>query len=218
MADSVFKDLFKRAASSRLAQHQKTRSGKRPIRVHNLLKKQSSTSGADLRLPVMGGTKFPTNDSLTQSKQLLKETQDVARPKMVRPTLHSVLPDYSKMSSVKEGQRMNIADDPLVQYLKKQAAETPDPPMAPKANAEGQIDTNKDEMKTSPEEQGYADETDTGVNRYKETKNSDWKDYMTNVFQNVSGIKPKYTDKESEEENIVTKTLRDWDPEAAINK
>ena len=90
----------------------KCRKGRRPARVETFLKK-GSQSGADLRLPVMGGTKFPTGDSVSQAKSKLKEHQNVGQPKMVRPIMQPVVGvnTMPKFGSA-------FSDDPLVQYLK----------------------------------------------------------------------------------------------------
>ena len=86
---SSLNKLFRQANLARRSdgdrkKHPKSREGRRSIRVEKLLKK-ASQSGADLRLPVMGGTKFPTQDSIAPAKQKLRETQNVGNPKPVRP-------------------------------------------------------------------------------------------------------------------------------------
>lgn len=79
-------------------------------------KKTASGAGQDLRMPVLGGTRFPTDDSKSFAKQQLKASQKVSEvgpvpsPKQLRP----------KGPSMKLGAAMS--DDPLMQYLKKEAA------------------------------------------------------------------------------------------------
>jgi len=135
--------------------------------------KKASQSGADLRLPVMGGTKFPTNDSLAQAKQKLKEHQDVAKPKMVRPTVQPVygvnMPKFA------------FADDPLVQYLKKTATEVKD---------------NEGDMKTGPSEEAHVDACPVESSRGNDKTHSEWRQSLNELFSNKSGITKKYMDKE----------------------
>lgn len=135
--------------------------------------KKAAQSGADLRLPVMGGTKFPTNDSLASAKQTLKEHQDVAKPKMVRPTMQPVYGvNMPKFGSA-------FAGDPLVQYLKKTAA---------------QVEDNEEDMKTGPVEK---ERVDHEPEFQRDTKtHSEWRQQLNELFSNKSGIKAKYTDKE----------------------
>ena len=78
--------------------------------------KTASGAGQDLRMPVLGGTRFPTDDSKSFAKQQLKASQKVSEvgpvpsPKQLRP----------KGPSLKLGAAMS--DDPLIQYLRKEAA------------------------------------------------------------------------------------------------
>ena len=126
----------KRAASFHMANHLKGRSGRRPIRVSTLLKKEkehlelpvsqeklSSRSGADFRTPLMGGTKFPTRDSTEFAEQQLKKSQGVAELRLPKgPKLTDVTPEIKAPRSMpKIGADMTIENDPLIQYLKKTA-------------------------------------------------------------------------------------------------
>lgn len=78
-------------------------------------KKTASMAGQDLRKPFMGGTKFPTLDSKSIPMQNLRSSQKAAEvgpvpsPKQLRP----------KGPSIKYG--ADMSDDPLIQYLRKQA-------------------------------------------------------------------------------------------------
>lgn len=158
----------------------KSRMGRRPIRVANLLKK-ASQSGADLRLPVMGGTKFPTNDSLSEAKKTLKEHQDVAKPKMERPVVQPVYGvNMPKLGSA-------FSEDPLVQYLKKTAE-------ASKVDSEGKLSTNEKDMKTGPEEKELASDLPEPPQGKKVT--SQWRSQLNELFSNKEGIADKYTDKD----------------------
>jgi hypothetical protein len=159
----------------------KCRKGRRPARVETFLKK-GSESGADLRLPVMGGTKFPTGDSLAQSKAKLKEHQNVGQPKMVRPIMQPVA-GVSTMPKISSA----FADDPLVQYLKKVAQKS-------KVDSEGKLDDNEGDMKTGPDEKERVS-TPPDSERGDKT-HSEWRQVLNALFSNKSGITEKYTDKE----------------------
>lgn len=163
--------------------------------------KQASPTGADLRTPLMGNTKFPTGDSLSFAKGQLKETQNVARPKMTRPTLQAVAPQYKESTMPKVGEVMNLSEDPLIQYLKKQAAETPNPPMKPKATKGGLIEDNLEELKTRDMTPLAVSSEDVDLRDIDKTVDGqkrldDYKTYMKRTFQNNSGTAGKYVDTE----------------------
>lgn len=171
----------------------KSRKGRRPARVETLIKK-GSQSGADLRIPLMGGTKFPTNDSLSQARSTLKEHQNVGKPKMVRPV---VQPVYG-VNAMKLGS--DFSDDPLVQYLKKTAQEA-------KVDSEGKLDDNIEEMKTSPQEPALASHP-VGTQRGEKT-HKDWRDYLNEHFSNKEGITGKYLDHHHDyKEGVVDRVLK----------
>lgn len=106
-------------------------------RIFEILK-QASQAGQDLRKDFMGKTKFPTDDSMTMSKQLLENSQNAAEvgsaptPGRVGnessgPTFKDVTPKMgttigSLPTFKKEGSEMpDISNDPLYQYLQKTA-------------------------------------------------------------------------------------------------
>jgi hypothetical protein len=179
--DRPRKEYRKTAASLKVRQALgilKSRSGRRPVRVATLLKK-ASQSGADLRLPVMGGTKFPTNDSLSQSKQKLREHQNVGRPKMIQPVMQPVTGvSMPKLSS-------EYAADPLVQYLRKTAAPQKD----------GPVEDNKEKMITGPEEKPLVSADPQESPRGDKTHN-EWRSMLEEHFANRPGITGKYKDHE----------------------
>jgi hypothetical protein len=78
-------------------------------------KKTASGAGQDLRLPVLGGTKFPTMDSKAVPLQRLRSSQKAAEVGPV-PSQKQLRP---KGPSMKLGAAMS--DDPLIRYLKKEA-------------------------------------------------------------------------------------------------
>lgn len=87
---------------------------------------QASQAGQDLRLPVMGGTKFPTGDSLSAANKRLSQSSAEVGPQPA--------PTYSMMGKMKKAVRGDsmdpMTDDPLVLFLKKAAVEedSKDPP------------------------------------------------------------------------------------------
>lgn len=118
--------VVKSAASSKSSKHMKVRKGRRPIRVETLLKK-SSIPGQDLRMPIMGGTKFPTKDSLSKSiKRFKSSSSEVGpNPSMSQlspqgPKIKDQVPTFGKdvMPKLAEVYR----EDPLVSYLRKEYA------------------------------------------------------------------------------------------------
>ena len=126
---------------ARLMGFVKSRSKIRSHRLHNLLDKlmkTSSEAGQDLRVPVMGGGKFPTGDSKGLATSLLNQGRSATEvgpspdanqlgktgPKikdMVPSygTTKGDLPDFNKKGSIMS----SLMNDPLIQYLKKQAEE-----------------------------------------------------------------------------------------------
>lgn len=169
---------------ARLKGNLKVRKGRRPIRAETLLKKGSPT-GRDLRSPMMGGAKFPTGDSLSQAKQTLKEHQNVAKPKMVQPT---VQPVHGVSNMPKFGSALSA--DPLVQYLKKTA-------QASKVDSEGKLGDNEGDMKTAPGEKPRVDACPFPSQRGNDKTVSEWRSQLNELFSHKEGITKKHLDKES---------------------
>ena len=120
-----------------------------------VLPKTASEAGQDLRLPVMGGTKFPTGDSkVFANKQLRMSSAEVGpvQPSTRGAKLEDVIPQYDPVK--KAGDIMDpMATDPLVQYLKKQAAQqgsnnkaADQPPTKGLVNQVGQFKDNEPDM------------------------------------------------------------------------
>jgi hypothetical protein len=143
--------------------------------VETLLKKMSSMSGSDLRLPVMGGTKFPTQDSIQPAKSKLKETQAVGNPKPVRPKFKT-----TDFGTAKVGEAMDISQDPLVQYLKKQATV---------------LEDNESAMELGTPEEALADKTECAYDDNKK-RTADWRGGLTSSFQNKKGVTDKFMEKD----------------------
>jgi hypothetical protein len=84
-----------------------------------LFDKGASDAGQDMRLPVMGGTKFPTHDSIGAANKKLQQSSAEVGPQPA--------PTYSMMGKMKKawiGDPMDpMTDDPLVLFLKKAAVQ-----------------------------------------------------------------------------------------------
>lgn len=181
-------DIRKAAASCRASKHTKARQKKRPIRVETLLKK-GSQSGADLRLPLMGGTKFPTQDSLAYSKKLLKKHQDNASFDGSSPSIKDTVPNYSSKTDIMPKTGADMSKDPLIRYLQKQAAESTG---SVGKWSKGNRKIDKAELITSSEftapkgdaEEAKTDEDPTPGNKsFPDEKGvSDWHRYMARMF------------------------------------
>src|SRR5688572_10249148 len=98
-----------------------------------LADKTASQAGQDLRLPAMGGTKFPTDDSKGVAAQQLKRSMAEVGPMMPLgqgPSLDDVVAaPKPRMKWASIGDSMDpLLTDPLMLYLKKEAAEAKEPP------------------------------------------------------------------------------------------
>jgi len=87
-----------------------------------------------------------------------------------------------------------IENDPLIQYLKKTAAEAP--PTKGLVNPDGLLEDNLDNMPLSPDVQEVASMNPGPTPAMEETVRSPWKTYLDVTFDNKDGIKKKYTDKD----------------------
>lgn len=200
--------------------HMKLRSKTRPYRAQTLLDKLSSESGADLRSPLMGGTKLPTGDSMSEAKKQLQKHQSVGTPKRKETTFENIVPTYGTNFLPKIGGAMDITQDPLVRYLKKHAAESSKPPMDPKTREGGRVKDNEEialearkmlarelvsETPVPQKDRGKGAPAKTPASSVKEW----YEDYLSRRMQNRSGIAGKYTDKDYKAEpGAVDKVLK----------
>jgi len=113
-----------------------------------------SNEGQDLRMPVLGGTRFPTDDSKQYARQLLsksKKSAEVGPAPTVQslkppgPTLQEIAPKSSS-STVGSLPKIGAAimKDPLIEYLRKEAK---------------QLDDNLTAMPTGKEEKSLTSES-----------------------------------------------------------
>lgn len=188
MSSRLEKILMKVATNKAVAQksgYNQTRKGRRPIRVANLLKKADKTEGADTTPGVFKPT--ATQNTNFAQKQLNKSTAEVG-------------PMAGKTASMESPMLKN---DPLIQYLKKMAAE--DEPTA-LIDPEGIMSDNLDNMPLgNPESKMKAEP----VEATKEVRQSvqDAHDYLVSMFDHKD-IRKKYTEKDNENsEGVVDRVL-----------
>lgn len=208
MADliKIVERFEKAGASCKSSNHLKARKGRRPIRVDTLLKKkESSQSGADLRSPLMGGTKFPTQDSgISDAEKKLKKRQNIGVPQDPKSVgLKDLVPRYSvdSMPQMKVGSDMNIADDPLIQYLKKQASNdqviTGDWPKGDRKLEKGElVDTASHATPTGKSETPKVDGDPTVTKEMCSSGLSEAKSTLSENFDNKGGFRQKGKDKD----------------------
>ncbi len=91
-----------------------------------------SQAGQDLRMPIMGGTRMPTDDSKSGARKLLAQSKGATEVgpmpslsdlKPAGPTLDKIVPKVGPSTAgslPKIG--ADIMSDPLIQYLRKKAA------------------------------------------------------------------------------------------------
>jgi hypothetical protein len=160
------------------------------IHRHNLQQKnkQASGSGQDLRTPVFGGTKFPTDDSKQYAQGLLTKSQK----SLVNPKLAEV------------GAYMN---DPLVQYLKKQAEAMvevgPDRRTAGlnwskgyRPHDKGELEYNEDDMPKGKEEFEMTSEPPVPTARMEEQGIDRWRGTLHQLFDSTTPPRRKLYEKD----------------------
>lgn len=224
----------KAGASKKSAPYQQSRKGRRPIRVHNLLKKaavskerndlmrgltrlddspeaiasqkerrarylrmrrymrtgehpalkkKASMAGQDLRTPLMGGTKMPTDDSKSFAQKQLSKHQSIGVPKVPKTTdITSVIPRSPGSINLmpKVGEDMSIKNDPLVQYLAKQAMS---------------LEDNEADMETGKGEQEIASAPPEMPSEHANKGVSNFESYVAQAFSRKSS-KRKYEGKD----------------------
>lgn len=167
-----------------LSKYHKSRKGRRPIRADNLLKKKtSSEAGQDLRLPITGGTKFPTADSKSLPTKLLNQSKSSAEvgPAPTYRQLSPTGPSVSQIAGVpkgvmpKLGADMTLAKDPLMQFLKKAVQVENNQEAFPTATLEAPI---------TSEDSGMPPQIDTAAR-------SEWGRYLAEKFKNKGSFRQK---------------------------
>lgn len=150
----------------------------------NTMPKAASSPGQDLRMPLTGGTKMPTDDSKTFANKLLSQSKSSA--------------EVGPVASAKKlpGSSVRVRDfipkfgadmsDPLIDYLKKQAAE--------KKLEDNEKDQRKGEAvaETKPQVELTSDDSDHefegGVSQYHSA--------VKKLFTNAEARTAKHTGKD----------------------
>lgn len=208
--ETMEKTPSKTAASAQAAKYLKARKGRRPIRAETLLKKTetslreektASDAGQDLRLPILGGTKYPTNDSkqpiqshLAKSKRRAEvgPTPTLARLKPTGPKVSEIVPtfDQNLMPKVSAAMSSLIENDPLVRYLSKIAAEDA-PPKKVTTGESGALPDNKEDMPTSKSDSELVSSPPEMPDELESQGQSQWKRYLQATFDHARGITEK---------------------------
>ena len=162
--------------------------------------KRASGAGQDLRSPVSGGTKFPTDDSKAFANSLLRQGQRSAET-MSRPSGPSIHAIASHSSSAKAGSLPklgSVADDPLIQYLRKHAQDKyeevgpvvdsdgrtcgKDWPKGERAYTTGELDQNRDAMPKGKEEFELTSQPPIPTDRMTEIGIEPWRVLLREMF------------------------------------
>ena len=105
----------------------------------------------------------------------------------------------------KVGEAMNLSEDPLIQYLRKEAAPEPKEVRVksdevagaiPMKVSGGQLDDNEAKMETqAPAEELTTDPPDSSDKAKERT--SDWRNYLKTQFKNSGAITSKHREKDA---------------------
>jgi hypothetical protein len=165
-----------------------------------VLKKCASTAGQDLRLPTLGGTKFPTTDSTTPAKQKLDRSMAEVGPMSGASPAGAKLEDslavpkqkWASMGDVMDPMR----DDPLVQYLKKTAEETSTPPLTGLVDEHGELKDNEENLPKGKEEQELTSECPKPTPRMDTEGRGQTHHALSSLFEGADKSRRKYTEKD----------------------
>jgi hypothetical protein len=160
-----------------------------------LFDKESSAGGQDLRLPVMGGTKFPTQDSIRPAKKQLQRSSAEVGPQPA-----STYSEIGKMKKVAaSGDDMDpMLDDPLVLFLKKAAVEETAKEQPPLTGlVEGsKLEDNLGNMPLGEEEQEATSQPPCPTPRMAARGHSQVSATTGELFSNSKTTRKKFEDKD----------------------
>lgn len=217
--------MSEKTAKSLALLARKLRKGIRPYRVSTFLAKHGSLPGQDLRLPVLGGTKFPTQDSLDLPKKLLSTSQNIAevgpnpsskKLQATGPKVSDIVPNTGgrnvmpKLASLDE-----YSSDPLISYLKmkdesrtlnsnygydregpsRKTPTTGSPEQAGVGSC-GALDNNLESMRTGDESYPKTDGYPYMPVQEDEEIRSDLKEYLGDKFTTNKGFRRKGIEKD----------------------
>lgn len=149
-----------------------------------------SSGGQDLRMPLTGGTKMPTDDSKGSAQRSLRKSQSMAevgpapsysKLKATGPKISDMTPgvgDTNLMPKVGSMMDEKIKNDPLVRFLKEAQS----------------LEDNKDSMPkgTKEPEKTLADPEPTSEMK---SSGADGQKVLNKLFSNTSGIRKKFEQK-----------------------
>lgn len=179
--------------------------GSMPIATEELMRrlpdKTASAPGQDLRLPITGGMKFPTDDSKSFAKKNLEEAQGKAEvgpaPLMekLKPKGPTVQDIAAKPSNSTAGSLPKIGSvmlhDPLIKFLREDHLK----------KVAAQVENNlKDSVKDAPQEkkEDPGDGQDPTPPPKLETEGvNPHRQYLEKIFSNKSGIRKRYDQREA---------------------
>lgn len=155
--------------------------------------KKASQAGQDLRVPVMGGMKFPTADSTGAAQKKLQQSSAEVGPQPA--------PTYSMMGKMKKaapGDDMDpMIDDPLIQYLQKTAKdEAKDQPPLTGLVDGSELKDNLSDMPRGEEEREFASEPPGPTPVMESNGKGETKSVAVELFSNSQAMRKKYDDKD----------------------
>lgn len=216
---------YEKRAKSLMLLARKMRKGIRPYRVSTFLAKHGSLSGQDLRLPLMGGSRFPTKDSLDVPKKMLSMSQKASEAGPI-PTIGKLTSTGPKMEDIipQTGGRnimpklASLSDydkDPLIQYLRMsnshgplnsnysydQPCENRNEPTTGRPDQSsvcpcGRLDDNKDELRTDNEVDPLTMGSPYMPRQEASEIRSDLREYLKDQFTADKGFRRKGSEKD----------------------
>jgi hypothetical protein len=217
--------MSEKTAKSLVLLARKLRKGIRPYRVSTFLAKHGSVPGQDLRLPVLGGTKFPTQDSLGLSKKLLSSSQNSAEvgPNPSKKRLQAPGPDVSEIVPNTGGRNImpklasseEYSTDPLVAYLRMEnesrtlrsnydydkGVSNMNTPTTGRPDRSdvcpcGRLEVNEEDMRLGEESHPRVDGYPYMPREEAEEIRSDLKEYLGDKFTTSRGFRRKGSEKD----------------------
>ena len=197
----------KDAASKDMAVYQQTRKGRRPIRVHNLLKKAAPATEAikAVQTTVRGGAATAKG---AVSKGTEKVLDNLPKPK---PRISSAEVGPLAKSKRASVELTMIEKDPLIQFLKTKHAAEEKPPTSGLVNLEGVLKDNKEEMPRGAAVTEATSMCPCPTAQMEAKVENSWQPYLEQMFDDREGIVRKYKDKDhavrESEAGLVSKVL-----------
>lgn len=191
----------KSSASKEMAKYQQTRKGRRPIRVSTLLKKAAPLpwGGVSAVGTVAKGSAAATTKGTVAAAGSVAPSGRDAFSKLPKPRARVSSAEVGPLPKKKKAsvEFDMIENDPLVQYLKKHAAEDK-PPLKGLVDSEGILSDNLENMPKGKDEAEQTSMCPCPTPQMEAEVKKSWQPYLDQMFENREGIKKKYTDKDHE--------------------